>query len=63
MDQNPLAPPTPNNLAKEFGHPYEIQNIYLDFASFPKLPPLIMYYACVTKLGTYEVYNNMKNLE
>jgi hypothetical protein len=37
--QNPVASPTPHNLAKKFGRPCEIQNIYLDFASFLELPP------------------------
>jgi hypothetical protein len=34
--KTPLASPTPNyNPTKEFGHPHEIQDIYLDFASSP----------------------------
>jgi hypothetical protein len=37
--KTPLASPTPNNPAKEFGHPHEIQDVYLDFASFSQLPP------------------------
>jgi hypothetical protein len=37
--KTPLASPTPNNPTKEFGHPHEIQDVYLDFASFPQLPP------------------------
>jgi hypothetical protein len=32
-----LASPTPNNPTKEFVHLHEIQDIYLDFASFPQI--------------------------
>jgi len=37
--KTPLTSPTPNNPTKEFQHPRDIQDVCLDFASFPQLPP------------------------
>jgi hypothetical protein len=44
--KTPLASQTPNNPTKEFWHPHEIKDVYLDFASFPQLPPNLLLCMC-----------------
>jgi len=54
--KTPLASSTPNNPTKEFGHLHEIQNIYLDLASFPQFPPNPLFICYKMR---YEVYKKI----
>jgi hypothetical protein len=44
--KTPLASKTPNNPTKEFWHLHGIQDVFLDFASFPQLPPNLLLCMC-----------------
>jgi hypothetical protein len=44
--KTPLASQTPNNPTKEFWLPHEIQDVHLDFASFPQLPLNLLLCIC-----------------
>jgi hypothetical protein len=55
--KTPLTSPIPNNPTKEFGNLHEIQDIYLDFASFPQFPPNPL--LCICYKTRYEIYKKI----